>query len=366
LRFYLVMHGDFQNPYNMIKLLIPSKYLTPVLLVFVLLFSSNIFGKNNQPSIFDLMHHQDVLRVTLEADFSFLKANRYDEGSHKAHLAFKDENGKKQDWDLEVNLRGAYRRVHCSVMPPLKLNFKKKELRAAGLADFNDLKLVPYCMGSEEDARDALLREYLTYKLFNAVSEQSFRVQLLQITYLDAGTREKTLQWAFLIEDTAQLRDRIGADKAEEMNFYGLTAERFEQDYLRTVAVFQYMIGNADWSIGTSKNLKFLLKEGRIIAVPYDFDFTGLVAAPYFVPDANYALTSRDERVYLGFPDDLPCLEPTILHFVDKRPLLESIIKNFKPLSRASRKDMLDYLGGFFDNTEILKTGERIIAGSSR
>ena len=348
----------------MIKKVFFSTQIKPMLLFFILLFSSQVFGENGQRSIFDLMQYKEVLDLTLETDFTQLNNNRRSDDSYKARITFKDEMGKKRVWDLKVKARGAFRRIHCSEMPPLKLNFKKSELSAAGLADFDDLKLVPYCMGTEDIAKDALFREYLIYKLFNAITDSSFRVQLLRITYKDTASGLKLQQWAFLIEDTAQLRNRIGAEKAEESNAFNLPAEHFESEFLRTVSVFQYMTGNADWSLSTGKNLKLLKKEGKIVAVPYDFDYTSLVNAPYFVPDSDFGMTSREQRVFLGFPEDIGSLQTATQKILGKRSEIEGIIKNFKLLSLASRKDMLAYLAGYFDNPDIMKTRERIVTGA--
>lgn len=361
----MVMHEAKLKFEKMKKLILPM-WMKPMLLIFTLLFSGKVFSENGQRSIFDLMQYKEVLELTLETDFTQLKNNRRSDDSYKAQITFKDEAGKKQVWDLKVKVRGAFRRIHCSQMPPLKLNFKKSDLKAAGLADFDDMKLVPYCMGSEDIAKDALLREYLTYKLFNEITDVSFRVQLLNITYKDSETGEKVRQWAFIIEDTAELRDRIGAEKVDETKIFNLPAEKFERDHLRMVSVFQYMIGNADWGIGSCKNLKVIEKGGKLIAVPYDFDFSALVNAPYFAPDANYGLTSRDQRIFLGFPEDLGNLSASKKIIAGKRQNLEATIKNFKLLSPSSRKDMLAYLAGYFDApTTITTVAERIIAGTS-
>ena len=336
-----------------------------MLFLFTLLFSVNAFGSREQRSIFDLMHYKEVLDVTLEADFDYLKNNRRDEEYYPAHITFKDEKGKKQAWNIKVKLRGAFRRIHCAEMPPLKLNFKKSDLRAEGLADFDDLKLVSYCMGGEDAARDALMREYLAYKLFNAISDYSFRVQLLRITYKDADTGIRTLQWAFLIEDAAQLKDRTDTKKTDESKAYNLPADRFDREYVKMVAVFEYMIGNTDWNLGSGKNLKFLERNGKIITVPYDFDFTAFVNAPYFGPDSNYGLTSRQQRAFIGFPEDIDDLHNAIYSITGKRLVLEDIIKNFNLLPWSSRKDMLDYLASYFDNPDIMKVSERVVMGAA-
>ena len=100
---------------------------------------------------------------------------------HPAVFSFTDQSGAVQTWNIKVNLRGKFRRTRCENLAPLKLNFKKSELKAAGLAKFDDMKLVTHCMSSKSDAKALLQKEYLAYRLYNELTENSYRVQLLKI-----------------------------------------------------------------------------------------------------------------------------------------------------------------------------------------
>ena len=335
--------------------------LTVLFSLFALACSANDPSFNK--SIFDLMNHREVLELTLETDLAALKNNRQDESSHKAKISFKDAGGNNQQWDLKVKLRGAYRRVKCSDMPPLKLNFKKSDLEAAGLAPFDDLKLVPQCISDDENAKEVLLKEYLTYKLFNEVSGYSFRVQLLRITYKDTDTGKKEKQWAFLIEDAAQLRERLEGEKMEDQ--FNLPQDSFHLPQARLVSVFEYMIGNADWGFSTIKNIKFLKKKGKIVPIPYDFDFSGLVNAPYALPNRNVGQTTLGERIYLGFEDQTSELHSTIYQLVGKREELENVVMDFKPLHYDARLEVVAYLDTFFDNPEDIRTVVLVAQGET-
>ncbi len=307
-------------------------------------------GTVEKKSIFDLMNHREVLELTLKTDLTALRTDRHSESSHKAKVSFKDANGNTQQWDLKVKLRGAFRRIKCSDVPPLKLNFKKSELEAAGLSLFDDLKLVPQCAADEAAAKEALLREYLAYRLFNEITDYSYRVQLLRIIYKDSATGKKDKQWAFLIEDTAQLRARTGSEKYEAQ--FNLPVDSFHLSQARTVAFFEYLIGNGDWGFDKVKNVKFLKKKGRIIPVPYDFDFSGFVNAPYAVPNSNIGQTSIEERIYLGFKEDEANFHGTIYNLVGKRSKLEETVMHFRPLSYEARLEIVTYLSGFFEQPE--------------
>lgn len=333
--------------------------LTFELIILLTFAFSNFLSAKNAQSIFDLMHYGEVLEMTLETDLTFLKENRRNGEYQKANIRFLDKNGNQQKWNLKVRLRGNFRRLNCTDIPPLKWKFKKSDLDSAGLSEFNDMKMVATCIEDKEAARIALMKEYLTYKLYNSLTEKSFRVQLLRLTYNDVSTGEKLKSWAFLIEDTAQLRDRIGAEKCE--GCLGLTHEEFDQNTLKIMSLFQYMIGNSDWDIFTRRNFKIVKKDGLYIPIPYDFDFSGLVNAPYAIPNPDYRLLSIQERVYIGFPSDVESLHTTLQYFYGKRKTFKKVIQNFKPLCHAGRREMIAYLNSYFSNFEDIRIGEKNI-----
>jgi hypothetical protein len=310
-------------------------------------------GNPTPTSIFDLMNHREVLKLTLEADFEKLKSDPTLKGYEPAFLTFKDASGLEQAWNLKVKLRGRFRRMNCTDIPPLKLNFKKSELAMAGLADFDDMKLVPQCVDDAELAADYLKREYLAYRMFNEISPYSYRVQLLRITYVDSGTGKRSKQWAFLIEDTAQLKERLHATSVE--NPYNLPAERFHLQATRLVSVFQYLIGNPDWNLSRAQNVKMLEVGGKVVPIPYDFDFSGLVNTNYAAPDPNLGLNYRRERVYLGFWEDVENLQTAIRVVKANKGSLEDLVEDFRFLSPESRIDIQGYLNSFFGNPQITK-----------
>lgn len=322
-------------------------------------FSSKGFASNpdTQKSIFDLMYYTQVLQLELETDVENLQNNRRFDEEQKASLMFKDENGQERYWDLKVSIRGNYRRINCSEMPPLKLNFKKSALKEAGLADFDDLKLVTYCISDRQDAYDLLMREYLAYKMFNELTENSFRVQLLRITYKDSNTGKKTKQWAFLIEDTAQLTHRTNSKVCDTCINSGL--EAFHQESAKLVGIFQYLIGNSDWDIHAGRNVKFIMKNGSIIPVPYDFDFSGLVNAPYAIPNPNYEMKFVRDRIYLGFEQQLQNIHAILFYLEGKKEDLLEMVENFKYLSADSRYDMMKYMESYFVHMDDIELGKK-------
>jgi len=316
----------------------------------LLLIGTNLLASN--PSIFDKMNYQEVVEVTMEGDFSALKNNRRSGDAQEMVLTFTDAEGQLQTWNTKVTLRGHFRRMRCDAMPPLKLNFKKSELKDLGLSKFDDMKLVTQCMENTVDSKETLLKEYLAYKLYNGITEESFRVQLLKVVYKDTHTNSITKQWGFLIEDTAQLRNRIGAEKSKIKS--GIAATDFDKPSFYKMTVFQYLIGNSDYDLGSGRNLKMVIRNGKYIAIPYDFDFSGLVDASYAVPNPNYGLTSMQERNYQGFAEDLAYLENTLEFFHSQKSTLKSTVKKFKILKGKYRYEVSKYVESFYENIDTI------------
>lgn len=309
----------------------------------------------SKKSIFDVMQYQEVLQVELETNIENLQDNRRFTDYQPAKLRFKDANDQWQNWDLKVRIRGNYRRIHCSEMPPLKLNFKKSSLKEAGLTKHDDLKLVTHCIEDKQMAQDLLMREYLAYKMYNELTDNSYRVQLLRITYKNPETGKKIKQWGFLIEDTAQLKDRISASDCEACLNSDLV--EFDTENAKLVGMFQYILGNSDWDIHNGRNIKLLRQNGKIIVVPYDFDFTGVVNAPYAVANPNYQMKFVRDRIYLGFEELLGEMHATLYFLAGKQKEMIQVLKRFKHLTVASRYDMIGYINAYFEQMEDIQVG---------
>ncbi len=338
--------------------------LTVLLMIGLSLVQGDLFALGNQggdpekrESIFDQLQYQEILEVDLEFDMSMLENRRSDE-SFPAVFSYTDASDQQREWNIKLKVRGKYRRTKCSEMPPLKIDFKKKDLEAAGLAKFDEMKLVTHCVEDEGMAKQLLLKEFLTYKLYNQISDESFRVQFLKITYLDQKTGHKKKQYGFLIEDTSELRARLGLEKWE--NTIGLESDEMDAENLKTVALFEAMIGNVDWNYRQGHNVKVMNKNGKAICVPYDFDFSGIVKAPYVTLDTKLGQKTLNDRIYLANPEDLENLEELFATFENKKEVLIQTVKDIKYLSFDSKKETIRYLNDFLKKEVELKIPEAV------
>lgn len=334
----------------------------------ILLFTfliSNIFGgaivaaetyyplNESSQSIFETLGYTDMLDVTIRTDLGGVIENRRSEAYLPAVFVYKNKDGKTVQQNIEVQVRGKFRRRVCD-FPPLKLKFPKKELAAAGLEkDFNKLKLVTHCIDDKDYGNDNLLREYLIYKLYNELNPvNSFRVQLLRITYEDSqGLSPKIKRYGFLIEDTDEMAARVGKAESERLNIHPDSLSTADEHIM---GLFQYMIGNADWSTILLRNVKLVTPRTghRSIPVPYDFDFAGLVNASYAIPQYDLGVRSIRDRLYLGMPCQQETMRATMRLFLEKEQRLRDIVTNCKWLAKESRVEIIYYLHHFFEAIE--------------
>jgi len=325
-------------------------------IVYSLIFSCAVFAgtpgdvAKAGASLFDKWEADSNINIELHVNFDSLEAYR-----KKADFlpAVVIQDGKTLE--LEVAVRGRYRRRTCT-MPPLKLKFKKDGLRAAGLNTHNDFKLVTHCT-DDEAGQDAILREQLAYELYNTIApEASFRTQLLTITYVNTADGSTVTSYAILIEDTDELKGRLDTKNCKEC--YSLPADQINN--AETLAMFQYMIGNSDFSNRMVRNMKLMQNtDGSYQAIPYDFDFSGLVNAQYATGFSNFNETGPTDRTMIWEYDTNPDFsESTELFFSLKEQLLGQV-EDFEGLDSSSKREITRYLKDFYKE---LKKGEFILA----
>lgn len=315
----------------------------------------------NTQTLFNQMEREGALAVELELSLATLESQVKTKDVQAAVFRFTDRQGNVQEWQAEVNVRGRFRRRACE-FPPLKIDFSKEELQARGLAPFDDLKLVTHCQEGEE-GEEAVLREYLAYQLYSLLTPVNFRAQLVKITYIDTGGGASFTKYGILLEDTDELAARLNSEECEAC--YGLGASSIDSQLYRIHALFQYMIGNTDWSLALGRNLKIMKPEngGAYWITPYDFDFSGLVDAGYAVPDQNVGQQFVGQRVYLGAEHSRSELEETIAFYYSKKDELIRYVEQFEFLSRKSRKEIIRYLEGFYESLDKGITFHHVASG---
>jgi hypothetical protein len=327
----------------------------------VTLFISMLTGQNNYSQAqtassdssrksFRLFEDDKIIEITLRFDLSTYFRTKPKNDYLKAKIIFHLSNTDTISRDINLRTRGIFRNRYCT-FPPIELNLKKAHFGYTDLDKISKLKMVPECSFSS-DNKDYVLKEYLAYKLFNVLSDTSFRVRLLTVTYLDTQKKRKPIQqFGFFIEPVEMVTARTNSMHIKSRT---LNQKNIVPRIIDRLAIFNYMIGNYDWSVPGLHNvlvIKPLVIEstGLGIAIPYDFDWTGLVNADYAIPKEEMGTQTVRERLFRGICRSKEVYLKDLELFSEKKDEFYRVINEFPYLDQREKKDATDYLDGFFN-----------------
>jgi len=296
-------------------------------------------------SIFEVLTEKEAMKMTLETDLTDIieqkKTNQY------FPAILRSESGKI--YKIEVKPRGKFRRK-VSVFPPLKLKFKKKDLLADGLDTLNEIKLVLPCYESDK-GDELVVREYLAYRMFEQLTDVSLHARLIRLTIRDTHVeKSKKPMYAILLEDEEELVARLHGTLNEE---YGTPIDSLHTYQAALTVMFQYMIGNTDWEISMLRNVRLVRApgSGKTLTVPYDFDFSGLVSAPYSSPSSDTGLKSVRDRFLMSNGLKPEALKKALNTLKTAKPTFFALCKS-KYLSYEATEDMTNFLRSFFEKVD--------------
>lgn len=247
--------------------------------------------------------------------------------------------------DLEV--RGHFRRDYC-YLPPLKLSFNKTA--ASKLRSLKSLKLVNACRFNSTYAQ-YIFKEFIVYKIYNLLTDKSFKVRLLNVEYKDSSAKKSPfIEPAFFIEDAKEMCKR---NDCKEWKRGKLNTEATNRKQMTLVALFEYMIGNTDWSVPGNHNIKLVQSKedsmSKPFSVPYDFDYAGIVNTDYAVPDPLLNTETVLQRVYRGYPRSIEELNEAFELFKNQKENIFALVNNFELLTAFNKKNMIKYLESFYE-----------------
>jgi len=294
----------------------------------------------------------EPLRITLRTDIRWLLDERNDSVEVEGTATFIDLDGSEVVKPVDVRPRGLFRldERNCS-FPPLRLDFPRSQMEGTVFEGQNQLKLVTPCNENRDEYQEYIYDEYLAYRVLNSLSPYSHRVRLVEITYEDVdGDYDSRTKIGFLIEDDERMAER---NRATLLEVQGLMPAMADGAQSVIVAVFNYMIGNLDWSPVYMHNVKLIRTEdSRFITVPYDFDFAGVVSAQYATPPPDLrernGIRSVKQRLFRGFCRAELLYEPMAALFDGKRRELRDLYLGFELHDEDDIEDALEYFEDFW------------------
>ena len=299
------------------------------------------------------------LALTLTAPWHEFMRTKSDKKRYPGTLEYLDESGAKRSFAVAFEPRGKNRLKTCK-FPPIKLIFDKQAVEGTPFRGNKSLKLTTLCDNGER-YEHYIVKEMLAYRIYNLVTELSFKVRPLSVTYVDGQTPAGP-RIGFLVEDDSAMAKRNNLEKIDIARpslaqLDSLQANRF--------ALFEYLIGNTDFAnlagptIDKCCHNSELIGENpqaKLFVVPYDFDSSGLVDAPYATPSPVLKINSNRERVYRGFCANNATIETARGEFVRLEPQVLALARAEDRLDSVTRQSAVDYLSKGF---EVLRDDDK-------
>lgn len=299
-----------------------------------------------------LFASDEPLDITIELPLRELMQNAADRPVVDGKASYTNADGEVTSLAVKMSTRGRSRMIVCQ-FPPLWMSFKKKAAEGTVFGGQKALKLVTHCRKNPV-YRNYMLEEYGIYSAFNVLTDVSFRTRLLNVTYRDSDDAELVVtEQAFLIESIAEVAAR---NNLERKKIKQTEVEQLDPTYTVLATMFQFMIGNTDWSVRKAPEGLNCCHNGRVLGpegedsgfkvVPYDFDQAGLINAEYALPAEPLRLRSVRQRLWRGRCVHNGELDGVIALFNERRDAIEAAL--VAPGIRKP-KGILKYVDGFYD-----------------
>lgn len=348
----LMKNAHFLNGHNRFHL---SLFIAPTLL-FLCFFSCQTAEEiSDKPIIqFNQFISEYPLEITITTNLESLFEKKDDPAENEIEIFQKAKceiliGGESFfDGKIKVKKRGITRKKICKI-PPVMMKFGKKE-------NAFRIKLVTPCQ-EDENAQQLVFKEYLAYQMYSDLTPHSFKTQLVNITYRDKKDKMPPIEaTGFLIEEAQEVAERMTGKllhRHEKIKY-------LNQNCYRLFTMFQYCIGNTDWNLSKRHNIKLIRKHNSNspIPVPYDFDYAGLVDAPYAIPHPQLPIDNVRERHFMWRGKNYDGFEEVIELFEEMKPIMIEKIENFDLLEEEEKEEMVDYIESFFlelnENSDFL------------
>jgi hypothetical protein len=300
------------------------------------------------------------IRVTIQGPMASLASNR----SEVPRAATMTVDGVA--YPIALSPRGITRKTSdiCD-FPPLRVQLTGTAPAGSLFDHQRRLKLVTHCKRAA-DFQQKVLLEYAAYRLYNLMSPLSFRARLANIDYLDETGRPYVSRVGFFIEDFDDVAKRNDMRDAHMGSLVPLS--QIDPQAGGRMAVFEYMISNYDWSMRAAPKGEECCHNGRLLAgganglltpVPYDFDYSGLVDAPYATPPEGIPVSNVRQRNYRGYCVHFAQARAAAAQISPRRAEFIGLFATIPGLDQRSQGRAASYIQAFFndvDSGKIFKT----------
>jgi len=291
-----------------------------------------------------IFREAQVMEFTLTAPFKLVKKQRSGTSTYReAEITYAGDSGSVRV-PVRVRPRGIWRRKMCDT-PPLRLNFKKDSTKKTAFRHLDGIRLAFPCRNNDDNYEQYILQEFQLYRVQRLLTPLSMDARLVRVTYIDAEKKDTVARrYGFLLEEEAAFGARVGG---KVVDLKGATGDDLDGAESAIFGVFQYFIGNTDFSIGALHNVVLLQKDTSYYPVAYDFDWSGAVNARYASPAEQLGIHRVTDRIMRGYCTQPEYYEKAIAVFKEKKDAIYALYHD--STASAMRPDVVAKTLKYFD-----------------
>lgn len=310
------------------------------------------------PTFFD---SEDPLAVTLTANLGKVRGDKRANPPWRfATLSYTSAEPTAVTVPLRMRTRGIWRLKTCE-FPPLRLNFSGERAKGTVFQGLDKPKLVSYCRNNDT-YEQYVLQELQLYRIYQLLTPVSHKVRLLRVAYTDSARgKVEATRYAILLEEPNAIAARLGGKILEQKGALPGDLDAFHD---ALVGVFQYLIGNTDFSTNGLHNMELLAQTGgTILPLAFDFDFSGAVNASYATVDPKLSVTRVRDRLFRGYCTEGDAFPRVFALFNEKKPQIYALYGDQvgKLLDRRVARETLQYFDEFYRTINDSRSARREI-----
>jgi hypothetical protein len=307
---------------------------------------------------------QDPIEVTLTTNIGKIRGDKGDTPPWRpATLSYKAPEGNLITVPVKARTRGIWRLKMCE-FPPLRLNFSGETSKGTIFANLDKPKVVSYCQDADM-YEQYILQEYQLYRIYQLITPMSHKARLIRFSYADsANGKVRATRYGFIMEEPKALAERLGGRVLEQKGAGGENLDPL-QDAL--FGLFQYFIGNTDFSVAGLHNVElFFNEQGDVMPIAYDFDFSGAVNARYATADSSLRIPNVRQRLFRGYCTDAEAYNKAFAIFNERKPEIYALYSDpiGKLMDKGRVRETLHYFDEFYETINNRGAAKRAIIES--
>jgi len=269
-----------------------------------------------------------------------------------AVIAYKTNAGDSVRKNVKIRSRGNVRKRIC-YLPPIRIDFDDEDYQVDLFDSFGKVKLVSSCKVAANQEQ-FLIKEYLSYKIYETLTDLSFKTYYLKINFIDSqGKKKPYTSYSFILEDIDDLAERNNAIEVENM---GVLEAQLDRPTMNLFSMYQYLISNVDWHIPSLHNVKLIKSKDQRkplpMPIPYDLDYCGIVNTNYAIPQPRVPIESLTQRYWIGnclTEEEFSEISAT---FLEKKDEIIRLFEECESLDKIHKNTAVKFINQYYNMIE--------------